>query len=599
MNVFILAAGLGERLRPITLQLPKPLLPILGKPILEFVLESVCAVNPSNIAINLHYKADMIMQWLQGAMTDRKIITYYEHNLLGTGGALKNARDILASEESFIVYNADVFCEYPLKNLIKAHDSLRYIATLLVVDYPPVNTLYVSNDGLLQLQDRHPSVRRTFTGIALYSSRFLDYLPNGYSSVVDGWRRAIEEGHRINTLDITDSYWSDIGSFNSYADTVFHYLTKDGEQVYIDNTFEDCPLVNYGSFVVIEEGCGVALPIGLKNTIVMPKTQIEEQLDFSDVIIGNGYLIRITPKLPNSLGSGGSDRSFQRVTNDGLSVVVMNCKKEDPDFIRHVEYTVFFSAKGIAVPKVLSYDREGYQAVFEDLGDLSLYNWLRCKRDEDAIVSVYEAVIKEIIELHGIDLGLEANPPAFRTFDYDYFLWETAYFLENYVGLIRGIHEIDEAIKDELRRLARDASSLRKTLIHRDLQSQNIILKDGRPHLIDYQGARLGPPAYDVASLCYDPYVDLSDDMRDYLCGIYISKASQRGDFDRDCFIKSISICKKQRLMQALGAYGFLSVKRRKDYFKKHIPNALRLLKETFKDAVEDYPLLSNFIQQL
>ena len=115
-----------------------------------------------------------------------------------------------------------------------------------------------------------------------------------------------------------------------------------------------------------------------------------------------------------------------------------------------------------------------------------------------------------------------------------------------------------------------------RVLVHRDFQSQNIILRDGQAYLIDFQGMRPGLAEYDLASLLHDPYVRLTNSERAELLDFYRATAEVN---DAE-FLEKVRLCAMQRLMQALGAYGFLGlVKGRKD-FLQHIPKAVRSLGE-------------------
>jgi aminoglycoside/choline kinase family phosphotransferase len=117
-------------------------------------------------------------------------------------------------------------------------------------------------------------------------------------------------------------------------------------------------------------------------------------------------------------------------------------------------------------------------------------------------------------------------------------------------------------------------------LVHRDFQSQNIVIKEGAPCLIDFQGMRFGLPQYDLASLLLDPYVDLSAAEQGELLAFYIGLARAEGEgVDEREFHRLFWLCAVQRLMQALGAYGFLGHERGRADFLAHIPAALpRLL---------------------
>jgi len=118
LNAFILAAGLGERLRPITEYIPKPLLPIIGRPVLQSVLEKVSALNVNKIGLNLHHKQDMIKDWIDDLSAYREKVAFFpETEILGTGGALKNAGEFLR-DGIFLVHNSDVLSDIDLGNLL-------------------------------------------------------------------------------------------------------------------------------------------------------------------------------------------------------------------------------------------------------------------------------------------------------------------------------------------------------------------------------------------------------------------------------------------------------------------------------------------------
>jgi aminoglycoside/choline kinase family phosphotransferase len=303
------------------------------------------------------------------------------------------------------------------------------------------------------------------------------------------------------------------------------------------------------------------------------------------------------------IGTGGSDRQYFRVKRDSDSAVRMRCPKDDPDFQRHIAYTHFFLKNSIPVPAILEADPDNKTALFEDVGDLSLYSWLKCLREQDRIAEIYRRVLDIAVLIHTTATEQRAECALLqdRIFDYDHLRWETHYFIERFVEGIRN-SKIDKAseLEEELHKLAIKTDSFHKTIIHRDFQSQNIIVGKGNvPRLLDYQGARIGPPAYDVASVLWDPYYRLDDNLRERLLHHYIMGMAESAQwFNGHVFRESLLPCRLQRHMQALGAYGFLSTMKGKKYFLRHIPEGLRLLREDLSEANNDYPVLNALVKK-
>jgi NDP-sugar pyrophosphorylase family protein/aminoglycoside/choline kinase family phosphotransferase len=640
INVFIPAAGLGERLRPITDLISKPLLPVLGKAILQIILEKMTTLPVCKIAINLHYKRERLKQWLINSDFNTMIEIFPEDPILGTGGALKNAETLL-KESVFLVHNSDIVSDIDLKTLLDRHLSSQNLVTLAVHDYPEFNKLEIDENGFLMSFSPSLGGKRlggggtkskrfvAFTGIAAYSPEFLRFLPPGISSVVDAWTKALYEGCKIGTFDVSGYYWRDIGTPASYAQAVIEELRRQGETVYIDSSFEGCKNVELDGFVVIEKGCIVDKDVSLRNCILLPGStsphppltkggmggsghlfkQRREGWIFENCIIGPKFKIDLkesdilSASLENNkflIGTGGSDRKYFRVKSNGKTVVLMKCNDEDRDFSRHIEYTRFFRRYSIPVPELIEADQQNMSAIFEDLGDLSLYNWLKCQREKKQIEEVYRQVIEILILIHTVATEHVSECPILhnRLFDYNHLRWETAYFIERFV---KGIGNTDvkdlSALNSEFHRLALKVNSFPKTIIHRDFQSQNIMIaKRGTPRILDYQGARIGPPAYDVVSILWDPYYRLEDDLRERLIEYYIGKMYEGGFFDKIEFKETLLPCRLQRHMQALGAYGFLSSVKGKKYFLKYVPEGIRLLKEDVSLSKDEYPALHNLI---
>jgi NDP-sugar pyrophosphorylase family protein/aminoglycoside/choline kinase family phosphotransferase len=702
INIFILAAGLGERLRPITNHIPKPLIPILGKPVLQIVLEKVSVLPANKIGINLHHKKEFIANWIKQSDFSKKVELFPENTILGTGGALKNAETFL--NNIFLVYNSDIVSDIDLDKLVEFHLSSGNLVTLAVHDYQEFNKLVLNEKGFLKgIMKNHPhpllppsmggetkerpnsrwgnannenfpcpggsvsiftppslggrglggggdeqlppqtETNRliAFTGVAVYSPEFLKFLPQGASSVVDAWLKAVQQGYKIGTLDVSGCYWSDIGTPASYAKAIIDELGKNGEMVYIHPSVKRCKYIEMDGYVVIEEESVTNKGVSIRNCIMLPGSHTKSDSHYESCILGPGFKIDLSKSevLGFSrdvdalhIGTGGSDRKYFRVKRDNHSAVLMQCPDGDPDFQRHIEYTRFFKRTCVPVPQLIDVDSDKMSAFFEDLGDISLYSWLKCPRHEEQIERMYEEVLDILVIVHTAATKhvSECMYLTDRIFDYEHLRWETGYFMERFVEGVRNMKVNNLlTLNDEFHRLALKVDSFRKTVIHRDFQSQNIMITRGTPRLVDYQGARIGPPAYDLASILWDPYYPIDDDSRERLLNYYINEVSKicsgkhlmktnppsppllkkggKGGlldnrdilFNETDFELTLLPCRLQRHMQALGAYGFLSKIKGKKYFMKYVPEGLRLLKEDLILSKDEYPKLYDLTMRL
>lgn len=290
--------------------------------------------------------------------------------------------------------------------------------------------------------------------------------------------------------------------------------------------------------------------------------------------------IRITP-----IEKGGSDRKFYRVhcsPDQQLILVKYNLEREEN---RHyVQIANFLATHGIRAPKIYHHDAEEGLIWLEDLGERDLFSY----RDESWLVrrAFYESALDEIAKLHqlpeSVCVEMREHLPA--EFNAALYLWEQNYFFENCLGRffrIENEKRTELAALPGLHKIAQDLDRLPRVLVHRDFQSQNIIVRNGQAYLIDFQGMRPGLAQYDLASLLFDPYVDLPEDERAELTAYYREQRAQPGVVGETDFESILRMCAMQRLMQALGAYGFLGLVKRHKSFLEYIPRAVKSLRAT------------------
>ena len=301
--------------------------------------------------------------------------------------------------------------------------------------------------------------------------------------------------------------------------------------------------------------------------------------------------IRISP-----IEKGGSDRKFYRVrcsAEQSLILVKYNLEREEN---RHyVEIAQFLEEHEIRAPRIYYHDADEGLIWLEDLGESDLFSY----RGESWLVrrAFYESALDEVRKLHqlpeSVCIEMRQHLPA--EFNAALYLWEQNYFFENCLSRYFKINQgkIDKLAKlPRFTEIADELANQSRVLVHRDFQSQNILIRNGQAYLIDFQGMRPGLAQYDLASLLCDPYVDLTEAEREELLEHYF------GEKPSEDFRETLRLCAMQRLMQALGAYGFLGLVRGHDHFLQHIPKAVNSLREVVSE-IDGLDLFKNLLAEL
>lgn len=287
------------------------------------------------------------------------------------------------------------------------------------------------------------------------------------------------------------------------------------------------------------------------------------------------------------LEKGGSDRKFYRIAvSDAHSLILAKYGRQREENRHYVAIAEFLAGVGVRVPEIYFHDSEEGLIWMEDLGDRDLWSF----RDEPWPVrrELYHDALDQLLTLHTrAHLATPVEPPELQAeFNAELYRWEQNYFLEN--CLVRHFGCDAEAVEENcdrvrLNEIADQLAALPRCFVHRDFQSQNIVIKDGRACFIDFQGMRPGLPQYDLASLLYDPYVQLPDSERAELLAHYLAALTDLGHTPAPDFAAIYDLCAMQRLMQALGAYGFLGHVKERAHFLAHIPAAIVSLRELIK----------------
>jgi len=295
---------------------------------------------------------------------------------------------------------------------------------------------------------------------------------------------------------------------------------------------------------------------------------------------------------------GGSDRSFSRVRlRNKSSFIFMHYGTDVEENSYWAGINEFLAGLEISVPQIIAQDLRQHFILMEDLGDTDLWSQSALSWDKRRIY--YYQVLTQIRHLHSFELKkIPAALKLSESYGPRLYKWEHDYFLENLVQEVCKLKLSPSLLKDlnkELDGLIISLQNIEPCLIHRDLQSQNIMIRNDRPVLIDFQGMRLGNFFYDLGSLICDPYVSFTTEERSELISFYYELTNP--DYSRDNFIIYFWEASAQRLMQALGAYGFLGLKKNKPDFLKHVYTGIRNLILSTSNA-KNLPLLHGLSQR-
>ncbi len=560
MKALILCAGLGTRLLPHTRSIPKPLFPVNGKPLLDRIIQSLIHAGCRAIMINTHHLHQDIEAFLAAQHYAIPVQTTYEPRILGTGGAIHNVRGFWDTDP-FMVINGDIVTDMDLKAVYDFHQHHGHPVTLVLHDFPQINTVSMdANQCVIGFDDGDAAFsdsglpKLTFTGIQVINPHVLEYILEApSSSSIDLYRTLIKKGLTIQAFTPENCYWKDIGTPHQYQSAVLDQLLPRAFQ----QAFPDAP---------------------------------------------------IFPTTSTRIAGDGSDRLWSRVFSCGHSVVVADHGIHSRQDIR-CECDAFVAIgrhlfdKGISVPRIYQADSFAGLAIVEDLGSVHLQSVVQSLRNTDEIFTWYQAAIRLLIAL-SVDGGGGFDPSwTYQTTIYDTALIrekECRYFVEaflnGYLNLdIRFADMMDEF--DALAELALNGSM--NGFMHRDFQSRNLMVKDSRIYAIDFQGGRIGPLQYDLASLLIDPYVDLSQSLQDRILDFCIQTLSARVSVEPVSFASSYRYCRITRNLQILGAFGFLTRVKGKAAFDSYIPAALKMLNRSLSQLREsEFPRLTRIAAQ-
>jgi len=558
MKALILAAGFGTRLLPHTKKIPKPLFTLNQRPVLDIAIEKLLDFGCDQIFINIHHCHKQIEAHILKHPLKKMIQTVYEPQILDTGGAIANIKQFM-DKDPFFVINSDIICDIDLRKVYESHMASPAVATLVLHDYPEFNKVQVDGKGFIRSFNAPPGNGLAFTGIQVLSPGIYSYMPEESDDPNKPEKPGKLEKSTQKVFSSIDIYkilcplkiirahvaeqifWKDIGTATSYLQT--------------------------------SRQCLCAHVLGLQ------KNQINE------IVI-------------NPITGDGSDRLWFRACHKKDSLVICDhgiCSVPGDNLSQlraFVSIGTHLSQKTIRVPKILGHDEISGQVVLEDLGDIHLASMVTQCKSSSTIIDLYKKVIDQLIEFSQTGIQDFDTRWTCQTASYSKEVIlekECAYFMEAFIRGLLGKELQFEQYADEFAIIADNALKYSfEGLMHRDMQSRNIMLKNGKVYFIDFQSARIGPVQYDLASLLIDPYVKLSNIIQKELVEYAIARLGIGSSAKINEFKECYQYCCLTRNLQFLGAFAFLSRVKGKKNFELHIPKAV----ESLKSIIHELPLL-------
>ena len=636
-KALVLAAGFGTRLRPLTDAVPKPLLPLWNAPMIDHVLALLADWGVRDALVNLHYRAGALLDHLRARRAAPRISLSFEPAILGTGGALARAQWFFDGAP-FWVINADVAADLSPRPFLDGMQCGAPLAVLWMHPRRGPRTVDVRDGTVRCFHSARPGTPGTFTfcGLQLVAPALFDYLAadGAFQTLVDAYRRGMAAGRRVAAVAPETVFWRDVGTPAGYIEAHAAVLAaarqgRPGARLMAaDDAAQQAALrrrgVRIDGFACVARGAAVAPGARLRHAVILAGATVGGQADVCEAVIGPGARVagsatglltraddaaldRVLQRTMDAMGypaartmletlpARGSARSFTRLVCGRSSCILIRYSMQRRENARFARHARFLAGQGVPAPRVLLDLPREHAAAIEDLGDRRLDRAIR-RGGWRVAAPLYRRAFDAMLKLHAVPeravraarLRLEPR------FGRDLYAWERNLFGEH---LLRGYLGLRPA---RVRRVLADLETVAErlldappVLVHRDLQSSNILLRHGAAFLIDFQGMRWGPAAYDVASLLCDPYVMMPPELQERLFEEYRRRAP-----DAAASADTFAAAAVERLAQALGAFGRLCAQPGTRRFEGHIPDAVRMMARML-DQLGGLPHLREVIEDM
>ncbi len=284
----ILAAGLGTRLQPLTLKMPKPLLPVANRPVIDRLLEYLKNFGVTDVVINAHHLHEMVVSYLSnGRSSGLGIQVRVEPEILGTGGGIKNSEDFW-DEDPFIVINGDILTDIDLEPALEAHKSEGNLVTMILHDHQPFNQVGMDARGNIErISSRILPDALAFTGIHILEKEVLSHIsPGRFSCILECYRKLIHDGRHVRGYVSKGHYWRDMGTVENYLLAnrenirALPFLAGRGCHIAREAQIKDCSVI--GNRTTIEKGAEIT------GSVLWDDVKIKQGVRVIDSIVTSG-----------------------------------------------------------------------------------------------------------------------------------------------------------------------------------------------------------------------------------------------------------------------------------------------------------------------
>ena len=295
-QAFVLGAGLGTRLRPLTDDLPKPLIPIFQKPLITFVLDHMIAAGVKSFVVNTHHRPEAFQEFFSGGhYRGCAVQLVHESEILGTGGGIKNVERLMGGEP-FLVYSGDVLTDIDVARLIDEHERAGNDVTLSVRETHFGKDVAVEGNRLVDIEQRYGHAGYyDFAGISAWTPAIFERLPAGENvSFIPYVAEWIGQGGKIGGVVLNEGKWFNIGSRREYlevhstiADEKWRppYLAERDWPIRIASDAQIDSTARLSGFYSVGAGCRIGAGAIIENTILWPGAQIASRSHLRNCIV--------------------------------------------------------------------------------------------------------------------------------------------------------------------------------------------------------------------------------------------------------------------------------------------------------------------------